>query len=209
MAADSRKFLPSRAGVKTRALRLANSVTRRSHSFRDLDAGQGVRTGSTTLDLGSGPDPRNPFRAETVFGVDIVDFGAENVRVADLARDPIPFPDNSMDYITAFDFLEHIPRLIYIGTIRRAPFIEVMNEVHRVLRPGGVFHAQTPAFPRAEAFSDPTHVNTITEGTAAYFTDPFTMQLSKAYGFVGEFALLDQYWDSEAYYHLVWQFKAI
>ena len=36
----------------------------------------------------------------------------------DLVVDPIPFPDDSFEYVTAYDFLEHIPRLIYTPTRR-------------------------------------------------------------------------------------------
>ena len=65
------------------------------------------------LDLGCGPNPRNPFAADLVYGVDLQDFGNPLIKVADLAIQPIPFDDNSFDYLTAYDFLEHIPRQLY------------------------------------------------------------------------------------------------
>jgi hypothetical protein len=41
------------------------------------------------LDLGCGPQPKNPFNAEEVFGVDVRDLG-DNIRAADLVVEPIP-----------------------------------------------------------------------------------------------------------------------
>jgi SAM-dependent methyltransferase len=113
--------------------------------IKDIDAfyqEQRVRypsaLGSKTLDLGCGTKPRNPFSADTVFGVDITDVGISNIMQLDLSQSPIPFENDSMDYITAFDFIEHVPRVIYLPSIRLS-FIELMNEIHRVLKPRGIF----------------------------------------------------------------------
>ena len=35
---------------------------------------------------------------------------AQFFRLANLSIDPIPHPDSSFDSISAFDFLEHVPR---------------------------------------------------------------------------------------------------
>lgn len=186
-----------------------NLLFDRSRSLHHPDPELAGRPGTSTLDLGCGPDPRNPFAARSVFGVDLDDFGDRRICVADLAVERIPFEDRSFDFVTAFDFFEHIPRLMYLDGRRRSPFIELMNEIHRVLKPGGVLHAQTPAYPRAEAFGDPTHVNTISKATVQYFTEPSHRQLAESYGFTGTYELIDQYWDSRWYYHLVWQLRAI
>ena len=90
-----------------------------------------------TLDLGCGDSPRNPFEVEEVWGIDIRKIDKPNVKKADLVLDAIPFTGDYFDYVTAYDFLEHIPRLIYYG-IKQNPFIEVMNEIYRVLKVGGV-----------------------------------------------------------------------
>jgi len=42
-----------------------------------------------SLDLGCGPNPKNPFLAEELFGVDIIDFENPNIKIADLANDDI------------------------------------------------------------------------------------------------------------------------
>ncbi len=70
----------------------------------------------------------------------------------------------------------------------RNPFVELMNEIHRVLQPGGRLLAITPAFPHPAAFTDPTHVNIITEQTHTYFTG--SEPGASIYGFRGRFTLL-------------------
>ena len=91
------------------------------------------------------------------------------------------------DFITAYDFLEHVPRVIYLPE-RRFPFIELMNEVYRTLKPGGIFLSRTPFYPISSAFTDPTHVNVITADTfPMYFDDKHTW--AKMYGFKGSFKL--------------------
>ena len=130
-----------------------------------------------SLDLGCGETIRNPYQALKVIGLDIQD--------ADLAIQPIPYKDNYFDFVTAYDFLEHIPRLLYVPQ-RRYPFVELMSEIYRVLNVGGKFLSSTPAFPHGAAFQDPTHVNIITPDTFyEYFDDQKTW--AKMYGFKGAF----------------------
>jgi SAM-dependent methyltransferase len=161
-----------------------------------------------SLDLGCGTVIRNPYFADELYGVDVVDLGEENIKVADLAIEPIPFEDNFFDYVTAYDFLEHVPRTIYFNNKRIHPFINVMSEIHRVLRPGGIFKAQTPAFPHGQAFQDPTHVNIISTNTLMYFVGGFD-DIASEYGFQGKFKYLDQYWNHEHPSHLMWEISAI
>ena len=143
------------------------------------------------LDLGCGEKPRNPYHAQELFGVDIrSNIGAIGavIRGADLFCEPIPFEDSYFSSVSAYDFLEHIPRTSITGKVTRFPFIDVMNEVWRVLKNGGLFYASTPAYPHPAAFQDPTHVNIITRETYIYFTTP--QILGKMYGFKGKFECL-------------------
>ena len=88
---------------------------------------------SKSLDLGCGANPRNPFNMQEVYGIDVRDDLDNNIRKADLVVESIPFENEMFDAVTAHDFLEHIPRLIYAPQ-RRYPFVELMNEICRVLK---------------------------------------------------------------------------
>jgi len=145
-----------------------------------------------TLDLGCGLKPRNPFNADELFGIDIRPNENQNIKVADLAIEEIPFPDDHFDYVSAYDFIEHIPRVIY-NPNRRFSFIELMNEIYRVLKMGGTFASFTPAFPKEAAWVDPTHVNIITENTFLFYFDNKN-RWGKDYGFNGSFEIVDQKW---------------
>jgi SAM-dependent methyltransferase len=165
-----------------------------------------------TLDLGCGPNPRNPYNADLIYGVDLSTHDDPSIRIADLAVEKIPFPTNYFDYVTGYDFLEHIPRILYIDGKRRYPFLELMAEIHRVLKPGGLFRANTPAYANKEAFSDPTHVNFITDSTVYYFTEtPWIEATMKHYGInIGEFDLINQHWGEDGVpYWLTWEIRAI
>jgi len=165
-----------------------------------------AREGSTKtmkkhLDLGCGKRPRNPYRAEIMYGCDIRDVavGVEEMgfhyKKADLVFDSIPYPDNYFDSVSAYDFLEHIPRqMVMPNGITRNPFINLMDEIHRVLVPGGRFLALTPAYPNMAAFTDPTHVNFITADTHKYFAG--TNPAGAMYGFKGSFDVVQVRWEA-------------
>ncbi|NNU43091.1 methyltransferase domain-containing protein [Ramlibacter montanisoli] len=143
------------------------------------------------LDLGCGETPRNPYGRDQLCGVDIVvpaQAGACEIRRANLAIEPIPYEDASFDSVSAYDFFEHVPRVLLTadGRSTRFPFIELMNEVWRVLKPGGLLYASMPCYPSEQAFQDPTHVNFLTISSHEYFTQPALA--ARMYGFVGRFA---------------------
>lgn len=149
------------------------------------------------LDLGCGKFPRNPYRRSQLAGVDLRPLAQTEgfeLRCANLAIDPIPWPDQVFGSVSAFDFIEHVPRVLPTADGRgtRAPFIELMNEVWRVLAPGGRLYALTPAYPAAMAFQDPTHVNIITERTHEYFCGPNPP--GRMYGFRGAFHCIRAEW---------------
>lgn len=142
------------------------------------------------LDLGCGPVPRNPYGRDELYGVDLSGSpDAGFIRRANLVTQPIPFDSDSFDSVSAYDFLEHVPRVFPTpdGAGTRFPFIELMNEVWRVLKPDGLLYAVTPVYPGKAAFQDPTHVNIMTVDTHTYFTRP--QRMAAMYGFVGDFAV--------------------
>jgi SAM-dependent methyltransferase len=143
------------------------------------------------LDLGCGANPRNPFNAEFLFGIDIMkrvdDAGLKNFTYvsANVVLEPIPFPDNTFDSISAYDFLEHVPRILYVNGKTIFPFVDIMSEIHRTLKPGGVLYALTPVYPKSSVFVDPTHVNFVTKNSYKYFSHPHNW--ATMYGFKGSF----------------------
>jgi glycosyltransferase involved in cell wall biosynthesis len=68
-------------------------------------------------------------------------------QVADLST-PWPWADNSVEYVRAWDIIEHLPDKIM-----------TMNEIYRVLKPGGRAEIAVPTTDGTGAFQDPTHVS--------------------------------------------------
>lgn len=145
------------------------------------------------LDLGCGKFPRNPYGRAVVCGVDIralPDAPNFELRAANLAIHPIPYEDDSFASVSAFDFLEHVPRILPTadGAGTGFPFIRLMDEIWRVLAHGGRLYALTPAYPHPAAFADPTHVNIVTDTTHEYFVGDNPP--GRMYGFSGRYRLL-------------------
>ena len=70
------------------------------------------------LDIGCGGKARNPYKADKLYGVDIME-SVENPWLdeyasANLAVEKIPFEDDFFDSVSAYDFLEHVPRSLYL-----------------------------------------------------------------------------------------------
>ncbi|RMG90729.1 MAG: class I SAM-dependent methyltransferase [Chloroflexi bacterium] len=111
------------------------------------------------LDLGCGCN-----KAPGYEGLDKVPFPGVTY-VHDLEVIPWPFADSSVDGLRARHVLEHIHNLI-----------DVMNEAHRILKPGAKFHIYVPMVVDSvgqihpEAFQDPTHVRFFVPETWSYFT---------------------------------------
>jgi SAM-dependent methyltransferase len=74
------------------------------------------------------------------------DVGADVVH--DLNATPWPFTSDTFDEVHAYDVLEHVKDVV-----------DVLEEIHRVCRPGAVLHATVPHFSSANAFTDVTHLH--------------------------------------------------
>ncbi len=106
------------------------------------------------LDLGCGADKRHGYT-----GIDACHYPSVDV-VRDIDRHGLPFDDDSVDDVYAHHFLEHCHHLVF-----------VMNEIHRVLRPGSRLVAVVPIVEVGTgAFRDPSHVRYFNRDSFLYFT---------------------------------------
>ena len=82
--------------------------------------------------------------------------------VADVIHDlnvfPYPFDDNEFDVVIAEHVLEHLDNLI-----------AVVEELHRVLKPGGTLYVEVPHFSCSDFFTDPTHKHAFSTRSFDYF----------------------------------------
>jgi len=124
-----------------------NIYTKQGRDFAWAD-GKGL----TIYNLGSGHS-----RYPNVKGIDLLaDRGADIVHNLDSA--PWPIADSSVDLLVSFQTFEHLSDLVV-----------AMQEVHRVLKPGGQLVVEVPYFRHPGAFQDPTHKHFFTAVTMEYF----------------------------------------
>ena len=113
--------------------------------------------------------------------IDLFPFPGVN-HVLDLAVDSIPYPDNHFDEVEASQVLEHIPTqlrwceaMVFTSSVilnqptgeykwhLRFPRVELMREIYRVLKPGGVLVASVPEVDVERGVmrwaQDPTHTD--------------------------------------------------
>lgn len=145
----------------------------------------------TALDLGCGPNPTNRFNANKSWGLDLYENLENNVIKCKLGFEPIPFESNSIDYVTAYDLLEHIPRFSECNSFNNhTPFIFLINEVHRVLKKNGIFLSSTPIWPYPAAFQDPTHNNIMTAETFRLYFSDSKYKIAEHYGINTDFQII-------------------
>ncbi|MFV2055157.1 MAG: methyltransferase domain-containing protein [Thiohalomonadales bacterium] len=90
-------------------------------------------------------------------GVDILP--GKNVDcVADLDGNRLPFLSNSIDLIRSNHCFEHLSNTV-----------QIMEEVHRILKPSGIAEITVPHVSNIGFFTDPTHKRPFTYGTFDYF----------------------------------------
>lgn len=96
----------------------------------------------------------NDRRVDGFVSVDVCQPADE---IADLTK-PWPWPDSSVEEVLAFDVFEHLPD-------KR----QTMNELWRVLRPGGVARIEVPTVRGVGAVCDLTHVSYWSCGDFEYY----------------------------------------
>jgi SAM-dependent methyltransferase len=94
------------------------------------------------LDFGCGPNPREGF-----IGVDRIKFPKVDI-VMNIGEDKWPWKNDSVDEAHASHFIEHL------DAQERIHFV---NELFRVLKPGGKFTMITPHWCSNRAYGDLTH----------------------------------------------------
>jgi predicted SAM-dependent methyltransferase len=104
------------------------------------------------LNLGCGDK-----KLQDEIGVDILPCGAADI-VADLNKYPLPFLENSIDLVRSNHCLEHL-----------SDIVGVMEEIHRILKSGGIAEISVPHVSNIGFFRDPTHKQAFTYGTFDYF----------------------------------------
>jgi SAM-dependent methyltransferase len=149
-----------------------------------------------SVDLGCG------FRKNGNLGIDITAGGTEADVICALGFEPLPLDDEVADTVFCRNFLEHIPKAYYCEreTKLRYPIIDLMNEVWRVLKPGGTFTSFTPCYPAPEVHQDPTHLSVWTLESMSYFCGKYPV--AKVYGVRTNFELVENRLDG-FYLHAV------
>lgn len=144
------------------------------------------------IDVGCGANKVDGF-----VGIDNRELPGVDI-VADLEIFPWPLPSECASLVVSSHVLEHItPQKVdvhltqlaellikkkvvtrkevmdYVGeTDFESTFVRFMDEVWRILKPGGEFVIQVPYAGTMGYWQDPTHINGINEATFYYF-DPF------------------------------------
>lgn len=140
----------------------------------------------TKIDLACGDNKREGFA-----GIDIVKTSSTDY-VLDLQKYPWPIEDESVEEINCSHYIEHIKHdnvaldlqevLSKSSTFEEfkknvksidftAPkdgFIKFINEVYRILKPGGKVYIVAPYYTSMRAYGDPTHVRFIGDSTFWY-----------------------------------------
>lgn len=104
------------------------------------------------LDLACGQSKREGF-----LGVDIVPMDGVDI-VADLTRFPWPWKTASVEAVQISHYIEHVPDLIAF-----------MNELGRIMAPGGQATIIAPYYTSMRCWQDPTHVRAISEASFLYY----------------------------------------
>ena len=108
-----------------------------------------------TLDIGCGKK-----KVKGSIGMDIIKHPGVDV-VHDMIKFPYPFEDNYFDVVESHTTLEHIEF--------NKDFFGLMDEVYRILKPGGLFKITVPYWKGVHVLSVPEHTRLFSIFTFYYF----------------------------------------
>ncbi len=115
-------------------------------------SGQTASTPLAVLDVGCGQN-----KLAGAIGIDRAALPGVDV-VHDLNSFPYPFEANSFDEIRLIHVIEHLDSIL-----------RVMEEIHRLVRPGGRVTIITPHYTDFQSWNDPTHKWHLTTFSFRYF----------------------------------------
>ncbi|OMF18878.1 hypothetical protein BK133_30230 [Paenibacillus sp. FSL H8-0548] len=120
-----------------------------------LGCGRTILPGWVNLDLVAMP------------GVDVI------ANLDECATTPLPFDEDSFDYFLASHLLEHISYPL-----------PLMQELHRIAKPGATAVFRLPYGSSDDAYEDPTHVRQYFLQSFGYFSQPYYWRAD--YGYRGD-----------------------
>ncbi len=121
----------------------------------NLGCGRNVQPGWVNIDMARLP------------GVDLI------ADLNECRRVPLPYADDSVDQFLLCHTLEHIP-----------DSLGLMQELHRIAKPGANCIVHVPYGSSDDAWEDPTHVRAYYRGSWGYFSQPYYWRAD--YGFRGD-----------------------
>lgn len=127
------------------------------------------------LELGCGNKKRN----RQAIGVDMLDFPDVDI-VGDVYEALSSFPDQSVDAVYSYHFVEHVPDVP-----------KLLAELARIVKPSGIVEFVAPHFSNPYFYSDPTHRSFFGLYTFCYYANqsPFAHQVP-TYGYKPEFQIV-------------------
>lgn len=104
-------------------------------------------------------------------GIDQLELPGVDI-VHNLNQTPYPFEDDTFDKVVCINGMEHFEKPL-----------DVMAELHRICKRGGVIYIATPHFSSVDFYTDPTHLHPFSSRSFDFLvpgTQLFNLQYSKA-----------------------------
>jgi hypothetical protein len=100
-----------------------------------------------------------------------------------------PWADDSIEFVRVSDILEHLPDKIH-----------TMNELWRVLAPGGQAEIIVPTTEGSGAFQDPTHISFWNRRSFLYYEsgNPYRERFARYYGIQARFRVIREHTDDSS-----------